>query len=66
MQSTSQTDVDATRPAPPHRVVVLFLVLSLITTGCGLVGPEDAEDTTPPEVPSDLSAESQDSAIALH
>lgn len=43
-------------------VVLLALGLGLTAVGCGLLG---SEDTSPPEAPSGLSAESQDSAIAL-
>lgn len=49
-------------PVSTWRVTVVLLALSLTTAGCGLLG---SEDTTPPEAPSGLRAESQDSAVAL-
>lgn len=54
--------MDVTFPSPPRWVAVALLALSLTTAGCRLLG---SEDTTPPEAPSGLSAESQESAIAL-
>jgi len=64
MRTAKQTAVTWTRWFPIHWFSIFFLFCFTLT-GCGFFGGGNGEDTTPPDVPSGLSATSQDGAVAL-